>query len=188
MTAATITYITHKDTRNTAIKSEEASARNILHLIQVNIEGIHRKLLADKIEMSLNIQRYIKSSSAVCKSVLFEYRELSRAGVLSENEAQAKFINWVKSATFNIGTLFISDQNASIIANPNPRIQWASLGSIKDIKGTRIEEMLNASRLKDEGEFAVFFWQRTEGGAKKTFGLFRPILAMALDYRRVGRS
>ena len=53
ITAAVIMYFTHRDVGRAMFQAEEASAQNVLRLVELNIKGGYQKLLSDRIDTML---------------------------------------------------------------------------------------------------------------------------------------
>ena len=80
ITMLSIVYFTQRDVGNAMLESEQASAQNVLKLIELNIQGGYNKLLADKFDMIIGLNQRLKTISTICVSVLKEYNRLSQAG------------------------------------------------------------------------------------------------------------
>lgn len=156
ITAAAIMYFTHRDVGRAMFQAEEASAQNVLRLVELNIKGGYQKLLSDRIDTMLRRKNRLKSQAAVAASVLRQYADLSKRGLFSKQLAQKKAINWLRSVSLDKERLAVLNQNAVIIAHPDPNIEGMSIASLRDMKGRSISKVMAYNVLKPEGDFAVF--------------------------------
>ena len=176
ITGAGIMYFTHTYVGSAMLEAEKSSAKNVLGLVELNIQGGYNKLLADKMDMVVRATRQLKSMSSVSASVIKENVELARLKLLSKKEAQKKSIVWLKSVRFGKGDLFIFNNDGQIIAHQNSSLEGSSIGLIEDRKGRRIAEAMGSDRIKKNGDFAVFNWP-TNGihSEKQKMGYFTPV-------------
>jgi len=174
-TAAAIMYFTNHDVRHAMLKAEEASAQNVLQFVELNIKGGYDKLLFDKIDTTLKRRKQLKNTGKVAVSVLEEYADLLDKGLLTEENAQKRAINWFRSVTFEKGNIFIFNPEGWVIAHPNPSIQGTLITSLSDMKGRRIAEVMGYGELNFDGDFAVFRWKNPgETIGSKKLGYFIP--------------
>lgn len=175
ITAGSLMYFTYMDVGRAMLSAEESSTKNILRLVELNIEGGYKKLLADKMELVVRATRQLKTMSGFCKSIFENNYELSDEGALSEEEAKRRSLEWLRSFRFKKGSLFIFNRKGTIIAHPNRSIQGASVASIEDIKGRSIGKAMREDALSDMGGFATFYWKHSnKKAASKTMGYFIP--------------
>ncbi len=176
ITGAGIMYFTHTYVGSAMLEAEKSSAKNILNLVELNIQGGYNKLLADKMEMVVMATRQLKNMSSVSASVIKDNADLARTKLLSEKEAKKKSIVWLKSTKFGKGDLFIFDKGGQVIAHQNTNFEGSSIASIEDRKGRRIVDAMRSDRVKKNGDFAVFNWSAdgTQSGKQK-MGYFTPV-------------
>lgn len=178
ITAAAIMYFTHRDVGRAMFQAEEASAQNVLRLVELNIKGGYQKLLSDRIDTMLRRKNRLKNQAAIASSVLSQYAALSKRGLFSKQLAQKKAINWLKSVSFDKEKLAVLNQNSMIIAHPDPSIEGMSIASLRDMKGRSISKAMAYNVLKPEGDFAVFRWKNpgieTDKPGSKRLAYFLP--------------
>ena len=61
LTAAVQMYFTHRDVGRTVLEAEEASAQNVLRLVELNIEGRYSQLISEKLDILRSLQKDINS-------------------------------------------------------------------------------------------------------------------------------
>jgi signal transduction histidine kinase len=176
ITAAGIMYFTHTYVGNAMLKAEESSAKNILQLVELNIQGGYNKLLAAKMEMVVRATRQLKGMSSVCASVFNENAALSSANLFSENEAKKKSLKWLRSIRFDKGDLFVFDSKGEVLMHQDYSLEGTSMTLIEDMKGRRVSEVMRGDVLKARGDFAVFYWNVPDNRHKKQkMGYFMPV-------------
>ena len=176
ITGAGIMYFTHTYVGSAMLEAEKSSAKNVLGIVELNIQGGYNKLLADKMDMVVRATRQLKNMSSVSASVIRENAELARLNLLSKKEAQKKSIVWLKSAKFGNGDLFIFNLDGRIIAHQDSNYEGSSIASIEDRKGRRIAQAMRSDRIKKIGDFAVFNWSINGiHSEKQKMGYFSPV-------------
>ncbi len=176
ITGTGIMYFTHTYVGGAMLEAEKITAKNVLDLVELNIQGGYNKLLADKMDMVVTATRQLKNMSSISASVIKENADLVRLKLISEKEAERKSIIWLKSAKFEKGDLFIFDNEGQIIAHQDSNFEGSSITSVEDMKGRRIAEAMRSDRLKKNGDFAVFNWDNNyKQSGKQKMGYFTPV-------------
>ena len=101
--AGAMMYFTHRDVGLAMLTAEETSARNVLELVELGIKAEYKKLLQDKCETIMHIQRQLRSTTASCVSILEEYSVFAERGLFLKPEAQERSLNWLKSVNLTGG-------------------------------------------------------------------------------------
>jgi signal transduction histidine kinase len=176
ITGTIILAYTQIHVENTIFKMEEASAKNVLDLIELNISGIYNKMLFDKLDMIKSITGSLKNLSQVQRSVLERVLEIGPNDEKSSLQKKKWSLNFIESLPSSNYQSFIFDGEGTIVGHSIERFRGKSLASIKDIKGRDIAKVMNTSSLKDHGESAVFVWPDEKmNTARKKLGYFVPI-------------
>ena len=160
VTVLCIVYFTQRDVGKAMLESEQASAHNVVKLVELNIQGGYNKLLADKFDMIIGLNQRLKSTSTICASVLEEYNHLANIDKISQKEAKQRSLNWMRSVAVQRGLVFAFDQNGKIVAHPDEKLMGMSIETLKDMKGRQISKVMNVETLKSKGESAVFFLEK----------------------------
>ncbi|UCG11662.1 MAG: SpoIIE family protein phosphatase [Deltaproteobacteria bacterium] len=176
-TAAGVMYFTHRDVGNAMSRAEEASAKNVLRLVELNILGGYKKLLTDRVESMAHRKRGLKSQAGVALSVSEQFATLARKRLVSKKFAQQSWLDWLRSlSSVEEQLLFVFDNKGVIIAHPDPSLQSVSIATIHDMKGRSIAKSMTASVLAPDGDFALFDWDKPEEEAgRKKLGYFVPV-------------
>ena len=83
-----VMYATHTDMRKAMLESEVASAKNVLQLIELNINAAYNRLIADKIEILSRLQNELRTLSMLSVSIINRFYELEESGKLDITQAQ----------------------------------------------------------------------------------------------------
>jgi signal transduction histidine kinase len=192
VTACVIIFFTHREVGRTVLEAEEASAQNVLRLVELNIKGGYNQLISDKIEILQRLQKELKDISNICASVIQEYIEISTQGFLPKDEAMALSLKWLSKVNFEKGELFIFGHDSKIIQHSDPSLTGTSIEHLTDMKGRRLAKVMRDDNLKSEGDSAVFSWKmpRKDRGNKQ-MGYFLPLndwqwtLAAIIDFDHI---
>jgi sigma-B regulation protein RsbU (phosphoserine phosphatase) len=177
-TAAGVMYFTHRDVGDAMSQAEEASAKNVLRLVELNILGGYQKLLSDRIDAIKQREDLLKTQASFAASVLNQFNLLAMKRLVSKKYAQQTGLSWLKSvSSMEKEDLFVFDEKGVIIAHPDPAIQSRSIDSLRDMKGRKIATVMSADVLAPEGDLAVFDWKKPgEEAVSKQLGYFVPVL------------
>lgn len=174
VTATAMMYATHTDMRKAMLDAEIASAKNVLQLIELNINAAYNRLIADKIEILKRLQNELNTISLLSASVINQFYRLDQTGKLDIVQAQQQAIQWVRASQFEKEKLFILDEDSTIIAYPNKELEGVSLKDLKDLKGRNITSLFDDSDKR--GQTAVFNWKASLTDIeRKNMGYFIPI-------------
>ena len=192
ITGIVIVLLTRRDVGNAMLEAQESSAQNVLELVELNIRGGYNKLLSEKFDMIIGLNSRLKDLAGISLSIVEKHADLSKTGALSEKEAQQSSLDWLRSARFQKGNVFVFDKNAMVVAHRDARMQGISIASIKDIKGRYISKVMHEEVLKNNGESAVFYWEDIEQKTvSKKLGYFVPFrkwhwtLCAVIDFEQI---
>jgi signal transduction histidine kinase len=176
-TASGVMYFTHRDVGKAMSQAEEGSARNVLRLVELNIQGGYKKLLTDRIDSMGHRKRGLKSQAGAALSVSEQFASLARKRLVSKKYAQQTWLDWLRSlSSVEEEVLFVFDNKGVIIAHPDPSLQSMSIATIRDMKGRSIAKTMTASVLSPKGDFALFQWDKPgEETGRKKLGYFVPV-------------
>lgn len=190
ITAATIMYATHRDMRKAMLDAEVASARNVLQLIDLNINAAYNQLIADKIEILSRLQNELHTISLLSVSVMDRFYDLEKTGKLDITQAQQQALSWVRASHFEKERLFIFNKDGFIVAYPNQELEGISIQNLKDLKGRNIATLFQDT--ESRGQIAVYNWKSSQSDAeRKNIGYFAPIdpwgwtIGVTLDFEDI---
>lgn len=176
-TAVTVMYFTHRDVGHAMSQAEEASAENVLRLVELNILGGYQKLLSDRIGAIKQREARLKTQASSAASVLNQFNLLATNKLVSKKYAQQTGLSWLRSvSSVEQEDVFVFDENGVVIAHPDSVMQSRSIDPLRDMKGRKIAAVMSADVLDPGGDFAVFDWKKPgeEVGSKK-LGYFIPV-------------
>ncbi|OMH32745.1 cache domain-containing protein [Motiliproteus sp. MSK22-1] len=175
-TSVGIMSFTQRDVARAMLMSEEASARNVLQLAELNIKAGYNRLISEKIELLAMLKAKMIHTSGLSASVLREYIKLSNEGHLSRENAQSEALRWLKTVQFDEGEVFVFRRDGTIVSHPKESLVGTSLGDLRDVKGRKLKKYMRDDVLSVNGDSAVFFWLKpgqTKGN--KYIAHFKPI-------------
>ena len=73
ITAATVMYFTHRDVGLAMLRKEEVVAKNVLHMVELNIKGGYQKLLTNRLNTILRHKTQLKDLTAIAYSIIGEF-------------------------------------------------------------------------------------------------------------------
>lgn len=190
ITAATIMYATHTDMRKAMLDAEVASARNVLQLIDLNINAAYNQLIADKIEILSRLQNELHTISLLSVSVMDRFYDLEKSGKLDITQAQQQALSWVRTSRFEKERLFIFNKDGLILAYPNQELEGISIQNLKDLKGRNIATLFQDT--ESRGQIAVYNWKNSQSDLeRKNMGYFAPVdpwgwtIGVTLDFEDI---
>ena len=176
LTAGAIMLSTHRSVGQAMLQSEQASARNVLHLVELKINSGYNRLVNDKIDILKRLEKELHYIAATGASVLQGYADLASQGQLTEQEAQSAAIQWLNTTKVERESLFLMDRNGTILAHTEPYLRNSSTRGLSDYKGRILSEAMRDDNLSPAGDSAIFAWQFSETAAPtKKMGYFLPI-------------
>ncbi|MCP4340156.1 MAG: histidine kinase [Desulfobulbaceae bacterium] len=192
ITGIVIVSYTRHDVSRTLVEAEEFSARNVLELVKLNIRGGYSKLLFDKSDMVMGLKLQLKDTATLCISFLEENSGLSARGLITQEEAKQRALEWVRNVRFQKGHVFVFDKEGKILAHPTPSVQGSSVDDLRDMKRRKIIEVMSVDNLKLSGETAVFSLRdEAKQTVRKNLGYFMPFrkwqwtLCAVIDFEQI---
>jgi len=157
MVACTVVniYFTNRDVGHAMLDAQEKSALNILHSLELIIEGDYSNLLSDKMEITLASRNQLKNMAIMIESVFREYSDSVKDG-LSQAEAVNHSLGWVTSAPFQGISYHIIDRDSRILVSSNKNLTNEAYGNLRDIKNRDISQVMRFGNLPVDGDYAAF--------------------------------
>ena len=176
MTAGAIMFSTHQGVGQAMQRAEQASARNILQLIELKINNGYNRLINEKLEILQQREAELKHAALLSASVLQEYIGLVKQGRLTEALARDYAAQWLGKAILGREDLLLFDRHGFIVAHSDSQLTRTHISDLRDFKGRLIVDTMRDDVLSPQGAMAVFPWQQsaTEPVANK-MGYFVPV-------------
>ncbi|WP_321418230.1 ATP-binding protein [uncultured Desulfobacter sp.] len=191
-TAATIIVYTNRDVRQAVLETEQTSTKNMLDLIGLNIKGGYNRLVNEKIEIFSILDKEIQDISSICQLTIAKFITENTSGLVSEEFAKQKALDWLRTVQLKDKELFIFDENGIILSHTNPKSIGSSMDKIKDMKRRALNKAMRYDVLKSRGDWAVFSEKRGwDPQDTKKKGLFVPIpewkwtLGVAVNFEQI---
>ncbi|MEH6577335.1 MAG: cache domain-containing protein [Amphritea sp.] len=176
VTSAGIMYFTQRDVGEAMQVAEEASARNVLQLADLNIRAGYDRLISEKVEILAQLKAEMRHTLNLSASVLQEYVALSRSGQLEDIRAREAALRWLRDVKFAGGELLIFGRDGTIIAHTDRELEGASLAGLRDLKGRVLQKAMRDDVLGVKGDTGIFFWQKPGASiGSKYMAHFMPI-------------
>jgi signal transduction histidine kinase len=192
VTAAFMLIFTLKDVGEAMRNAEQASAENVLKLVELNIKAGYDRLIFDKIEILSRLDLELQHLAAVGASVLHEYIRLNDSGRLSLGEAQTAAFAWLQHLELDKGQLLVFNRDNIIVAHRDPEVVGTSIAALHDMKGRAVAKVMRDDVLEPHGDSAVFPWKPSERlPESKKMAHFMPIppwectLAAVIDFDEI---
>ena len=176
ITATAIMFYTHRDVRSAMLSAEEEAAENVLHLIELRINSGFSRVVGEKFELLAGLKNELKQLAELGSSIIEDYIRLQRENLLTAQEAQTQAKHWLLNTHFDRIAMFAFDRNNQFIGQPPENIKLDSITEIQDLKRQHIADLMAASKLAQQGSYAIFSWneqQRVAG--HQQIGFFIPI-------------
>jgi len=174
--AISILYFTHRDVGRAMLEAEEASAENVLKLVELNIKAGYGRLIQKKVQILARLQADLQSICDLAQSSFDLYSNLYTSGKTTRSEARSFALNWLRKVHFGEMEVFVIDRSGHIVAHPNPEVEGISISTLKDFKGRLIYQTMRDDNLNPEGDKAVFNWRKPGNSFEsRHIGYFRPL-------------
>jgi phosphoserine phosphatase RsbU/P len=159
LVAGSVMFFSKRGVETAMLDAEERSARNVLHLLALDIDGRYKTLLRDKVDAVTQRKSQVKNLSSLVLSGLRPFLNLAGQGVLSSEKAKTMALDWIVQLQYKGAYIFVFNDQNQALYHPEEEYVGKDLSHIKDIKG---REMLSAVR-EEAGQygsaFAIFHQQ-----------------------------
>ncbi|MCA1743440.1 MAG: cache domain-containing protein [Desulfovibrionales bacterium] len=141
LTAVVIIYFTHRDVGREVMRIEQNNAENILDSAFLNIQGVYRGLISDRVASIEMAKERLKRESDFVSSMLGLY--ISDKGLVEDRDTeqlQEKFINWLWKLDSGSTSFFVADKTHNVIFDTEMSLAGKKLSDISDIKGVALTD------------------------------------------------
>jgi signal transduction histidine kinase len=176
ITGGLILLGSHSVVGRAMLRAEQASAQNVLKLVDLNIKAGYNRLIFDKIEILDRLESELQHIASVCASALEQYMNLVGGEDLAKHQIKEHAFGWLSSVNFGKGELFVFDQDGIIRAHSDPLAVDTPLGELRDMKGRFLAKDMRHDALSSKGDSAVFSWKVPgQSVVQKKMGYFIPV-------------
>jgi sigma-B regulation protein RsbU (phosphoserine phosphatase) len=166
-TAGPIVYFTLSEFTGEMITEEARSARNVLDLVQLNIENEYKGIKFYEEKALERRKEALRAHTQILFASFDKWAELAEKGELSLEEAQKAALSSVVTLRYGNGDYFyVYDMNLVAIGHPDPNIQGRDMSEHKDRSGVyslRVTRDIIRESPGREG-FKFFYWTRLKNG------------------------
>jgi sigma-B regulation protein RsbU (phosphoserine phosphatase) len=169
-------FFTHRDVGNAMLTAQKDSALNILHSLDLIIEGDYHNLLREKRSLTLSKRSQLKDTARVIASVFDGFAAMDNAqGTRGLEQA----LSWLESAPFNNVNYYIIDAESNVTAASDPQVNTRSFKELQDVKHRSIAQVMQFDHISPSGDFAAFNPDQSEENAS-VLAYFRPFTPWSL--------
>jgi len=169
-------FSTHRDVGNAMLKAQQDSARNILHSLELIIQGDYRNLLKEKRSLTLLKRRQLKGTAGLIASV---FDGFAAKDEFRDPDGLEHALSWLDAAPFDNVNYFIIDAQSNVVACSNAQLTTGSLKSLKDVKHRNLARVMQFDNLPPTGDFAAFNLDQSQEKAS-VLAYFRPFAPWSL--------
>ena len=169
-------FFTHRDVGNAMLSAQKDSALNILHSLDLIIEGDYHNLLREKRSLTLLKRSHLKDTARVITSVFEGFSTMDNP----QGTRGLKYaIAWLESAPFNNVNYYIIDAKSNVTASSDPQVNTRSFKELNDVKHRSIAQVMQFEHISPRGDFAAFNLDQSEENAS-VLAYFRPFTPWSL--------
>ena len=169
-------FFTHRDVGNAMLTAQQDSALNILHSLNLIIEGDYRNLLREKRALTLLKRQQLKDTTRIIASV-FEGFAAKNGSQKTSGLEQA--LSWLETAPFDNVNYYIIDAQSNVTASSNEQVTTFSLKSLEDVKHRNLSRVMQFDNLTQRGDFAAFNLDQSQENAS-LLAYFKPFTPWSL--------
>ncbi|MCG8551204.1 MAG: SpoIIE family protein phosphatase [Desulfobacterales bacterium] len=155
-------FSTHRDVGNAMLAAQQDSALNILHSLDLIIEGDYHNLLREKRSLTLLKRSQLKDTARIIASV---FAGFAAKGNSREPLGLEHALAWLKTAPFDNVTYYIIDAQSKVTASSNRQVTPFLFKSLNDVKHRNIAKVMQFDNLSPRGDFAAFNLDQSQDNA-----------------------
>lgn len=177
-------YFTMRDVGDAMLASQEKSARNILHSLDLVLRDDYQNLLKAKRTMTLAKRAQLKNAAAMIESVLGGFCGFTGKHPLQAADQITHALGWLEKAPFKTIDYYLIDKKSNVLFSSNPAITSNLYQRIEDIKHRNLSRTMRFENLKKRGDFAIFRMREQSGSVLAYFLPFEPwqvTIAVSVD-------
>lgn len=162
LTATVIIYLTHRDVGREIMHSEQKNVENIMDMVFLNIQGVYRGLISDRIISILqNKDRLTRETGVILSALELYLADPEMIDKQMEGLRRARFMDWLNGLEMGATRFFIADDHYEIVLDSGKNLINQRLTNIEDIKGQPLSSIVNRPGATYE-QFAVFSFRESD--------------------------
>ncbi|MBG0775712.1 MAG: SpoIIE family protein phosphatase [Desulfovibrionaceae bacterium] len=174
LVAVLVILLTKRDVEDAMFRAEDRSARNVLNLVTLDIQGRYRNLLKDNIASIGSRKARLANLSDVVVSGLRRHAALAAQGLVGPARARTMALEWLRDLRYGDGEyFFVYGPDFKALAYPDPAMLGRDLTAYKDMKGRSVVKAMYEDARRYGATFSTFRWPAADGARTvKKFGIF----------------
>ena len=142
-----------------SVMAEERSLRNVLKLVEDNVQGRYRSLLKDKVATVQAVKQQFREFDEVMQTALDGFASLADLRVINDAKAQELALQWLATVRPVGGEfLLVFDQEHRVLISPVASQQGYTLIDVVDIKGRSLARAARDEITRFNNTFLSFMW------------------------------
>ena len=171
--AAVVMSSSQRTLERDSIAAEERSVRNVLKLVEDNVQGRYRSLLKDKVATVQANKQQFREFEGVMRATLDQFAGLADRRVISTTRARALALQWLSVTKPGDGDfLLVFDSERRVLVSPDASHQGRVISNIVELKGRSLEQAAREEIRRFNNTFLSFLWPDADGGMTAKFGYF----------------
>lgn len=161
VTAVIFIILSQSATQKAMTEAEENTAKNVLHLVMLNIENQYNNLLFYKKSSLDNRKIKLKDIISIQEAHIKKIYNRVINGLIDEKIAKQRILEDLRSMKYgNMDYIWVSDYNSVLISHPDPKYHGFDFSNKKDVNGNLIvPPMVDIARKHGKG-FYSYWWKR----------------------------
>lgn len=174
LVAVFVLYFTDRDVEQAMFEAEQRSARNILELVELNIQSGYRDLVRSRVDAVNAHRRALRGLTMMARTTLDEIFTMSELSGEARARAESRALDWLsRPRPAEEGEFLVFDAQGTLLAHQDSDARGGDLNLIRDIKGSPMAEAVNSEARRLGEVSSMFFWTWTGHGQPiKKFGWF----------------
>lgn len=166
VTAFAFMIFTRHEVTTSMLSAGDEEAVNVLRVIKLNIGNQYEDL---QFFRRYALRRYQDQSRNLISLVISQidyFHELSRRGILTEEEARRAALESVQRLRYGKHDyFFIYDANDVAISHPDPKVRGRNMSASRDVKGNPVQKIMREMTRHRPDGFCTMYWPKL-GGTK----------------------
>ncbi|NCC25703.1 MAG: HAMP domain-containing protein [Deltaproteobacteria bacterium] len=178
VTAGFILHFSNQDAYQAMYAAQQSAARNIIHLINLNVQAQYSDLVSDKLNTTLRRKKLLESNALAARAVIDGYVNLmALARVEKPQDELLAMLDQSGALNFGGGAgIFLCDPEARVVLHSDRSWVGSNIGQVKDIKNRRLGDVIAFEHGNFRGDFSLFTWPARIGeGTDTLLGFFVPL-------------
>jgi sigma-B regulation protein RsbU (phosphoserine phosphatase) len=193
--AGAVGFFSKRDVERAVFVAEQRAARNVLHLVDLDVQGRHKSLLMERLATVRALKTQLTSLNAVVLSGVDRFRELAAPGASPKSRpGPGPGVDRLPGS--GPGAIpFRLRRPGRALAYPEKEMVGADLSVFTDVKGRKVTASMREEARRQGSASTTYYWKRIGGTDEvRNFGLFTSypawdwMLGAAVDIEDIERA